>query len=184
MITGRQWTHEFRRIDVFSASGGVGKTLLAVRLAQLQARHENKPVLLVDAEGRGVAAVHAGWRGVAAGVVPAAVASLARRGIEPAGLLAAVGPAIGACCYEVGADVAARVVAAAGGRADLATGGPERVLLDLKGAVREQLARSGIARESILLAPWCTRCRGDLFFSYRRDGDSAGRMMASAGPAS
>jgi len=138
------------------------------------------PLLLADRDGRAVAAVHAGWRGVVAGVVVAAVEALDRRGIVPARLLAAIGPAIGACCYEVGGDVASRVAVAAG----TAPGGEGKVLLDLKGAVREQLVRSGITRDSVRMAPWCTRCRSDLFFSYRRDGGAAGRMMASIGPAS
>lgn len=143
------------------------------------------PVLLVDGKGRAAAAVHAGWRGIVAQVVPAAVASLSRRGVDPAGLLAAIGPSIGPCCYEVGRDVADRVVEASGGPEGLvAPSGSDRVVLDLGRAVREQLTRAGIAPESIHAAPWCTRCRDDLFFSYRRDGGVAGRMMASVGPPS
>jgi YfiH family protein len=142
------------------------------------------PVLLADARGHASSAVHAGWRGVVAGIVPAAVASLAARGIAPSGVVAAIGPAIGPCCYEVGRDVADRAVAAAEGARGIASPEAGKVLLDLPGAVRAQLVRAGIPPDSVHAAPWCTRCRADLFFSYRRDGAGAGRMMASVGPAS
>jgi YfiH family protein len=143
------------------------------------------PVLLADAGGRAAAAVHAGWRGVVAGVVANSVEALSRRGAAPAALVAAIGPCIRSCCYEVGRDVGERVAAASGGASGIfSLRGPDRGLVDLQAAVREQLERAGARPASIHAAPFCTRCREDLFFSYRRDGSVAGRMMASVGPAS
>jgi polyphenol oxidase len=116
-------------------------------------------------------AIHAGWRGLAAGVVGRAVAEIA----EPATARAWIGPAIGPCCYEVAPEVAAEVVAAAGPSA-LAPGRGERPHLDLGAAVRSQLAAAGV--EAIEELALCTRCHPDLLWSFRRDGARAGRNIA------
>lgn len=138
------------------------------------------PLLLADRGGRAVAAVHAGWRGTAAGIAGEVVRALAERGIDPAGLIAALGPAILACCYEVGPEVLAAVAAATGDRVRRDRPGP----LDLHASNRRQLEAAGVPGEAIHAAPWCTRCRGDLFFSFRREGAGAGRQMAAIGPSS
>ena len=124
------------------------------------------PVLV--ASPAAVAAVHAGWRGICAGVVGAAVAAL-----EPSGapLTAWIGPAIGPCCYEVGEDVATRVAAASSSDV-LMRRGAGRPRLDLPRAVYEQLERAGIADVRMLRR--CTRCDPSLA-SFRRDGPQCGR---------
>jgi len=132
------------------------------------------PVLLADRGGRGVAAVHAGWRGVAAGIVGAAVRALGEEGIRPEDLVAALGPAILGCCYTVGPEVLEAV--------GVAAIGPGK--LDLHARLTSQLRGAGVAAEAIHVAPWCTRCHPGLFFSYRREGDRAGRQMAVIGPSS
>jgi YfiH family protein len=142
------------------------------------------PILIVDVAGRRAAALHAGWRGTAAGIVRRAVAMLEGLGIAPASLVAALGPAIGPCCYEVGPEVIAAVAGPSGavGSPAARPSGPDgRHFLDLREVNRAQLAAAGLREHAIHLAPWCTRCRGDLFFSYRREGDAAGRLMASVG---
>jgi YfiH family protein len=130
------------------------------------------PLLL---SGDGVAAaVHAGWRGSARGAATAAVRALARRyGARPQRLRAFLGPAIGACCYEVGGEVAS---AFAGEFVRRDCRGSLR--LDLKGVNRAQLLAEGIAPESITVLPHCTMCGGRELASYRRDGARAGRMIA------
>lgn len=135
------------------------------------------PVLLADRKGTAVAAVHAGWRGTAARIAPAAVHALAARGVEAGDLVAALGPAILACCYAVGPEVATAVALASG--QDAAAGH-----LDLHAALRRQLLAAGIPQGAIHAAPYCTRCRDDLFFSYRREGEGAGRLMAVIGRSS
>lgn len=136
------------------------------------------PLLIVDRRGRVGAAVHAGWRGTASGIASHAVSVLLSLGASPQDLLAALGPAIGPCCYEVGRDVSDAVgVGVLVGAKD---GG---LRLDLHAANRAQLERAGLAPGAIYEAPWCTRCRKDLFFSHRREGSLAGRMMASLGRA-
>jgi len=106
-------------------------------------------------------------------------------GVPPGDLLVALGPAILACCYEVGEDVAAAVASRVGSPPGLApaSGKPGRLRLDLHLANRIQLERAGVAAGAIHEAPWCTRCRDDLFFSFRREGEGAGRQMAAVGPA-
>ena len=123
------------------------------------------PLLLVDPQARVVGAVHAGWRGLAAGVVEQGVAALARAGADPAATVALVGPAIGGCCYQVGeevrAAVAGRYPAAA---ATTRTGAPA---LDLAAGALQALGRAGVRQ--VRAAAECTRDHPERSFSYRRD---------------
>lgn len=127
------------------------------------------PVLLVDEASGWVGAVHAGWRGLAAGVVGRAVESL-RRAAGGAGELSAyVGPCIRACCYEVGPEVARAV-----GRGVERREG--RLFLDVAVAAFAALVEAGLAPSRIWLDGRCTACHPQRFFSYRRDGPRSGRM--------
>jgi len=143
------------------------------------------PVLLVDPERPAVAAVHAGWRGVAADAPGAAVRRMAAAfGSRPPALRAAIGPCIGPCCYEVDAPVA-DAFAAAGlafdGPTPLAAAAPPREgrarwRLDLAAAVRARLQAAGVPPIAITAQALCTACRADLFYSHRRDGPRTGRQ--------
>ena len=127
------------------------------------------PLLL--AGGGAVAAVHCGWRGVAAGVVENALAALLElAAASPAQVGAAIGPGLGPCCYEVGEDVASRFRDSGG--APLVRAGR----LDLPLAVRDRLERAGLAPAAIASAGLCTSCHPELFFSHRRDGGLTGRQ--------
>jgi purine-nucleoside/S-methyl-5'-thioadenosine phosphorylase / adenosine deaminase len=128
------------------------------------------PVLLASSEA--MAAVHAGWRGLAAGIVGAAARALA--GTGP--VLAIIGPAIGACCYEVGPEVADQVASRAASAAVIVDRGASRPHLDLALAARLELTRAGVAE--IVTIDACTRCSPDRLWSYRRDGARAGRNVA------
>jgi YfiH family protein len=126
------------------------------------------PVLL--ASPRRIAAVHAGWRGLAGRVLDSAIAALG----DPAAIHAWIGPAIGQCCYEVGDEVAAAVVAAS--TPEIARPGPRgRPLLDLAAAARAQLEAAAVS--SIELIVSCTQC-DERWWSYRREGQGAGRNLA------
>lgn len=151
---------------------GEGDALVVTRpgLAALIATADCVPVLIA---APGVAlAIHAGWRGLVAGVVGAAVAELA----EPRQASAWIGPAIGPCCYEVGDDVAA-AIAAASAPTVLRRAATGRTHVDLAAAAAVELARTGIGR--IIHFELCTRCAGDRLWSYRRDRESAGRNLAA-----
>jgi YfiH family protein len=135
------------------------------------------PILLASSAPHAVVgavgAVHAGWRGSAKNVAGEAVRALAGLGARPSTLMAWIGPAIGACCYEVGGEVAAQF---AGEFVRRGCGGSFQ--LDLKAANAAQLEAAGVPRAAIRIHPACTKCGGDRFASYRRDGARAGRMIA------
>jgi polyphenol oxidase len=130
--------------------------------------------VLVEA-GEHVAAVHAGWRGLVAGVVAATAERLAAAGApEPAQWIAWIGPTICASCYEVDDEVAARVAAASSPAIVSRPGAKPH--LDLVAAARHQLAELGVA--DVRVVGSCTRCEPDLLWSYRRNGARAGRNHA------
>jgi len=120
------------------------------------------PVALADPEHQAVAAVHAGWRGLAAGVLEAALGVMTEAcGTRPGSVHAWIGPAIGPCCYEVGPEVAAHFP-------DAAREDGSRARLDLPAAAAARLERAGLPAAQIHRAGLCTACREDLFFSHRR----------------
>ena len=146
------------------------------------------PLLLADSSTGAVAAVHAGWRGTAAGAAPAAIEALAREfGTKPEDLVAAIGPSIGPCCYEVGTELV-DAFAAAGHPRHLIDrwfqakpperGSRERpkLRLDLAGANRDQLTLAGVPEESIYACGLCTAMHLDLLTSYRAEKEKAGRI--------
>jgi YfiH family protein len=139
------------------------------------------PILLWDPRRRAVGAVHAGWRGTAAGVAAAAVAAMARAfGSAADDLRAALGPAIGPCHYEVDEPVAAAFASWPWAARVLRPGRPGHWWLDLAAANRLTLMAAGVPAEHIWVSGLCTACRADLFFSHRRDGVT-GRMGAMIG---
>jgi polyphenol oxidase len=161
------------------------------------------PLLIADRRTGAVAAAHAGWRGLAAGVPAVAVDALCRHfGSRSADLVAAAGPSIGACCYEVGPEVFERFTSthppgAAVARWFFRTPQPTphnrsmkqlappkagHWFFDSWRAVRDQLEWAGIAASQIFVAELCTASHKEVFCSYRRDGASAGRMAAVIGP--
>ena len=130
-------------------------------------------VSIVIASDQAVGVVHSGWRGSAKNAAAAGVAALVALGEPPDRLRAWLGPSIGACCYEVGGEVAAQF---AGDLVRGRCGGG--FLLDLRAANHAQLEAAGVPAENISVHPACTKCGGERFASYRRDGPRAGRMIA------
>jgi YfiH family protein len=153
------------------------------------------PLLLADSRTGAVAAVHAGWRGTAAGVTSAAVETMAREfGTDPSHLVAAIGPSIGSCCYEVGPELVDAFASAGHGRHLIdrwfvATppprGSRERVPLRLNvaGANRDQLVLAGVREENIHLSALCTAMHLNVLTSYRAERDRAGRIAGVIRPA-
>ncbi len=152
------------------------------------------PVLVADPQTGVVAAFHAGWRGTLGRIVEGGVARMVGDfGVKSENLLAAIGPAIGPCCYGIGAEVeqqfragfryADELLRPPAARACLTEpSGSEQTgptaHLDLPEANRRQLLNAGLRAEAVDLLPWCTRCRNDLFFSYRAEQGSTGRMLS------
>lgn len=146
------------------------------------------PVLLACPRTGAVAAVHAGWRGVVAGIVPAAIDALRSLGCAPNELLAAVGPSISVRHFEIGPEVAEELTRATLGACVAAPGiygiaGREaKHHADLVLGVRLQLERAGIARANIDAEPPCTYADRARFHSFRRDGAQSGRLAALIAP--
>ena len=137
------------------------------------------PILLLDPEKKVVAALHAGWKGTAGEIGRKGVEALvAIFGSRPGDILAAVGPAIGRCCYEVDAQVleAFRKNGAGLECFDRLTA-PGKWRLDLGAANYRQLLAAGLSETNIETTPLCVSCEHDFFFSYRRDGVETGRQM-------
>jgi len=148
------------------------------------------PALVVDPRTGASAAVHAGWRGTVAGVLPVAVRALAAEfGARPADLRVALGPAIGPCCFEVGPEVVAAFEAlvpdARARRIVLSSprGAAGKANVDLKAANRLLLERAGVDPEGIEAGPECTHCDRARFYSFRRDGNATGQLMGVVGRA-
>ncbi len=146
------------------------------------------PVLLSVDGGRVVAAVHAGWRGIAAGVVSCAFEAAARAAKAGCRVTAVIGPHVGACCYEVDSPVIEPLRVRFEELLDsaLTPVDSDHAMLDLGALVREQLIRAGVRSADLGSFPdACTCCDAERFHSHRRDGSRAGRMLhwiaASAG---
>lgn len=165
------------------------------------------PVLLVDPEHKAVGVFHAGWRGTVKRIVEKGLGEMRGRfGTVPAYVLAAIGPGIHNCCYEVGEEVREQfasqfsyaaelfheiqesdpvrekypllfMTARAPGHSSL----PSRIFLDLVEANRRQLMAAGVPGTNIDASPLCTSCRSDLLFSYRKEKGVTGRMLGVAG---
>lgn len=138
------------------------------------------PVLLWDPRGRAVGAAHAGWRGLVAGVVDAAVEAVSElAGCAASELSAAIGPAIDACCFEVGEEVAEEVALAAADPAVVVRrDGAPRPFVDLRRAAALRLSAAGLGAARVETVGPCTRCSEGLLHSYRREGPRSGRQVA------
>lgn len=165
------------------------------------------PVILVDRKNRVVGAFHAGWRGTFQRIVEKGVGEMRRWfNTKPADVLAAIGPGIHACCYQVGEEVRDKfhsqfayadkffrttkesdeirerypllfLTARAPGHSEL----PNKIFLDLVEANRQQLLAAGVSARNIFASELCTSCRTDLLFSHRGEKGVTGRMMAVVG---
>ncbi len=129
-----------------------------------------------------LAVAHVGWRGTVKGAAIRAVEALAALGARPGDLAIAVAPSIGPCCYEVDRPVVEPLRGAFPDRwkAWVSPAGPDKWMLDLWAANEDQLVGAGCRADRIANPRLCTACRGDLFFSYRKEG-SGGRLVTVAG---
>ena len=137
------------------------------------------PILMWAEKANAVSAVHAGWRGTLANVAAAAVAKvMGDKGTSAAELHVAIGPAIRACCFEVGDDVVNAFVDAGRNQDDISRPGPRgRRHVDLVDDNRRQLIASGVRPERIYDSGRCTACENERFYSYRKEGKGVGRLM-------
>ncbi len=165
------------------------------------------PVIVADKKRRAVGVFHAGWRGTVKRIAEKGVGEMRRWfGSDPRNLVAAIGPGVRGCCYQVGEEVRNKfqaqfvyadalfreekesdpirerypllfLTARAPGHSDL----PSKLFLDLVEANRRQLIDAGVARKSIDATAPCTACHTDLFFSHRAEKGITGRLMGVVG---
>lgn len=165
------------------------------------------PVIVVDKKRRAVGVFHAGWRGTVKRIVEKGVGAMRKHfASDPRNLVAAIGPGVQACCYQVGEEVRTQfegqfaygaslfhevkesdpvrekypllfLTARAPGHSEL----PTKIFLDLVEANRRQLIDAGVSPKNICASASCTACRADLLFSYRAEKGVTGRMMGVAG---
>lgn len=152
------------------------------------------PLLIADPRTGAVGAAHAGWRGTAAGAARAAVEAMQREfGSEPAQLVAAIGPSIGPCCYDVGSELVDAFAAAGHARHLIdrwflapppPRGATDRsnLRLDVWAANRDQLMLAGVPEENIHVSGLCTASNLDLLPSYRAEGDKTGKIVGVIRP--
>lgn len=131
------------------------------------------PVFFADPVNRTVALAHAGWRGLVGGVLENTVAVMVECGAHAGNLIAAVGPCIGACCFEVGPEVTVRF-----DPADVRTNESGKAHVDLAAASVRRLRNAGLPAQQIDVANDCTACTSGRWFSHRRDAGKTGRMGA------
>ena len=184
----RYWVHQVHGGDVVDVAEGFESgvkadamvsddptKILAVRVADCV------PVLLASDDGAYVAAIHAGWRGVIAQVVPATAGRVRFR--TRRNLVAAIGPSISADAFEVGPEVIDRFRDRFGDEAPVTMREDGKGHVDLRAAIALQLRAAGVAADHIDISDRCTVRDADEFFSHRRERGVTGRMAALIAPA-
>jgi YfiH family protein len=162
------------------------------------------PILLVDPKKRAVAAIHAGWRGTLSRIAEKTVGQMRMQfGAKPTDLIAALGPAIDGCCYEVGTELVTEFTSQFADAEEyfeeLRTGEepyplqwlnmmppghqppPKHVRLDVRKANRAQLLAAGLRDKNIFVSDLCTSCHSSLLFSYRKEASRSGRLLSAVG---
>jgi YfiH family protein len=158
---------------MFTATPGLGLAVLTADCV---------PLLGVAPDRGAVLIAHAGWRGTLAGVATAALAAARRQlGIRPDEWLIALGPSIGACCYEVETSLGQQFVDRFGPMPEAWHPAGERGRLDLRAANRVMLVACGVPEDRIETAGPCTSCRSDAYFSHRRSRGRTGRQLSVIG---
>jgi len=170
-ITPGEDVAQVRSTEADALVAPAGGIAIAVRVADCV------PVVVADPASGAVSAIHAGWRGTVAGVVQAAIETLAMHGGDVSEFRAAVFPHIGVCCFEVGDEVAAQLEAASP-IADIVRRTGAKPHVDLTRIVTAQLQRAGLHPDHIEVVPGCTKHEPERFHSFRRDGANSGRHHA------
>lgn len=157
--------------DIFDTDGFV-TNIAAIPLVIFSA--DCTPVLLLDTKQKVIGAVHAGWRGTVKQIAAKAIKIMMQSyGSHPADILAAIGPSIGPCCYEVEWDTAQHFAPAFKTKKENG-----KFYVDLWETNRQQLMECGVLSKNIFLSRECTMCKSDLYYSYRAQHENSGRMAA------
>jgi YfiH family protein len=137
------------------------------------------PIIIADSKLQAIVVLHAGWRGTAGGIASLAVRLLMESlDLEPRTMSAAVGPAIGSCCYPTGRDVCEKLLSSVENKSDLVRWEDGKPYPDLKAINAMQLLEAGVGQVDV--TSWCTACHPELFYSHRQSGGKTGRQSAIA----
>ncbi len=137
------------------------------------------PIILYDKKHNVGAIAHAGWRGTAAKIGPKTFEMMQEKYLsQPEDLYIVIGPAIAICCYSVGEDVFNQLKTTLIDISPYFTTVYEKIYVDLKGINKQQFLDIGVPRENIDVAPYCTSCNNNLFFSYRKEHHTTSRHSA------
>ncbi len=140
------------------------------------------PILLADPKAKVVAAVHSGWRGTVAGIGARAVEKMQSLGADPQNIIAAIGPSIGPCCFEVGPEVQTEFDGAFPGRLPLLPSRREgHSMIDLWRACRLVLEEAGVEKTHIFGCEICTSCNNMSFYSHRYTKGRRGNLIGAIG---
>ena len=120
--------------------------------------------------------MHAGWRGIEKRIIPNTVNRIVQKGGSRKGIIAFIGPSIRQCCFEIGPEVSKKFPIDC-----LMNGNRDRSFLDLQQVATYQLIDSQVLDKNILSSEECTKCNSDKYYSYRRSGAKAGRMIGVIG---
>lgn len=137
------------------------------------------PIVIGHPRGEGIAVIHAGWKGLAEGVIPETLKALEKLDIRVRELEAHIGPAIGPCCFHVDDRLARRFSTEVEGGKNAVMGTRNGTVIDLPAIAWTQLLSRGLARENIKLLRRCTACETRVFFSYRKSGGTTGRQLSA-----
>ena len=184
-VPGQQHTTNIYIVDPETASAGQrlsemdGAATDATQLPLLLHFADCVPVILYDRHRRAICVIHAGWKGTAGGIAAGGVRLLMKQwGCRPQDIAAAVGPAIGSCCYPVGDDVAEKLAASVADGSSLIVHAQQKPHPDLKAINALQLLASGVC--DIDVSTWCTACHPEIFYSHRQSAGKTGRQGAIA----
>ncbi len=134
------------------------------------------PIFIVDPENQLYGLMHAGWRGVTNGIVENGIAKLKSLGSNEKNLCIILGPSIQKCCFEVGLEVAIQFP-----DNFIHSGKGDKSFVDLAGVIRDKMIESGLSSDSIINMDECTSCLSEKYYSFRREGSKAKRMIAILG---
>lgn len=166
------------KAEDFSASEGDAIITASAEVAIGVLTADCLPIIIVDPIKKAIGMAHAGWRGTVGRIASKTVRRMTEEfASDPKELLAALGPHIKSCCYTVGSDVADNFKATFGDATKSVVNG-DTTAVDLGAANTEELVSAGLAEENISNEAPCTSCRTDLFYSFRREGKSAGRQLS------
>jgi YfiH family protein len=175
-VMGNEDRKDVLRVEADAVAGENPRAAVCVRIADCV------PILVGDRERGAAVAIHAGWKGLVAGVVEQGIAVLRRAGSAPKDLVCAIGPHITLPAFEVSDDVAQALRAASSDKDVVELSYGPKPHVDLARITRAQLIAAGVPGEAVDLVPGCTLREPDRFFSFRRDGAKSGRHLAAIVP--